>query len=241
MKLTNRQETFIRNLLEMYLESQEPIHYTVLAERLGVSRFTAYDMLRVLEEKGFACSEYKLAEEGKSGRSERVFLPTEKAKQMVQVITGEEGEYNWDSIKERLLSLMENDDIPAKELGPEILMRVPPEADDHFQYCIEVITILALQTRQYQDKMEAMNTYAEEFFASNIVSNRTILSMISGFMLGVLSQEENFDEVWMDEMVAHVLKYQEIVIAMSEDEATQLADGMQEHFPELFAPFPDEK
>jgi hypothetical protein len=41
MKLTNRQETFIKNLLQLYQESEDAIHYTVLAERLGVSRFTA--------------------------------------------------------------------------------------------------------------------------------------------------------------------------------------------------------
>lgn len=51
MKITRRQEDFIRKLLDLYRESEGPIHYSELAERLGVNRFTAYDMLRLLEEK----------------------------------------------------------------------------------------------------------------------------------------------------------------------------------------------
>ncbi len=72
MKLTKRQDAFIKNLLDLYMEAKEPIHYTVLAERLGVSRFTAYDMLRVLEDKGFVRSEYRLSDKAKTGRSESI-------------------------------------------------------------------------------------------------------------------------------------------------------------------------
>ena len=60
LKLTRRQEDFINNLLDLYREMEGPIHYSVLAERLGVSPFTAYDMLRLLEEKGLVSSEYYL-------------------------------------------------------------------------------------------------------------------------------------------------------------------------------------
>ena len=76
MKLTRRQEEFIESLIDLNREVEGPIHYSVLAERLGVSPFTAYDMLRLLEEKGLVRSEYHLAA-GKSGpgRAERLFCP----------------------------------------------------------------------------------------------------------------------------------------------------------------------
>ena len=80
MKLTRRQEEFIRNLLDLHEEIEGPIHYSVLAERLGVSPFTAYDMLCVLEEKGFVTSEYHLAtDKSGPGRAERVFYPSERS------------------------------------------------------------------------------------------------------------------------------------------------------------------
>ena len=57
-----------------------PIHYSLLAERLGISPFTAYDMLCLLEEKGFVTSAYQLpADKNGPGRAERVFYPSELA------------------------------------------------------------------------------------------------------------------------------------------------------------------
>ena len=90
MKLTRRQEDFIHKMLDLYRELQGPIHYTVMAERLGVSRFTAYDMLRLLEEKGLVISEYQLAESKSGpGRSEVVFIPSPEAHRLFASLAGE--------------------------------------------------------------------------------------------------------------------------------------------------------
>ena len=72
MKLTRRQEEFINKLLELHQEYEGPIHYSLLADRLGVSPFTAYDMLCVLEDKGVVTSEFQLASDKSGpGRAER--------------------------------------------------------------------------------------------------------------------------------------------------------------------------
>ncbi len=52
MELTRHQEDFIHKLLDFYCELHEPFHYSQLAERLGISPFIAYDMLRLFEKKG---------------------------------------------------------------------------------------------------------------------------------------------------------------------------------------------
>ena len=94
MDLTRRQEEFVRSLLDLYGELQEPFHYSELADRLGVSRFTAYDMLRVLEEKGIVTSHYQL-DEGRSGpgRSTVVYRPTHRARRILEdVFAGSAGE-----------------------------------------------------------------------------------------------------------------------------------------------------
>ncbi len=84
MKLTRRQEAFMRKLLDVYREAQEPVHYSVLAGRLGVSPFTAYDMLRLLEEKGLVSSDYSRGtRKSGPGRSEVFFLPTPLAHRLV--------------------------------------------------------------------------------------------------------------------------------------------------------------
>jgi predicted ArsR family transcriptional regulator len=87
MKLTRRQEEFITKLIDLSEEFDGPIHYSVLAEHLGVSPFTAYDMLCLLEEKGLVTSEYQLAaDKNGPGRTERLFYPklsSEKRKEML--------------------------------------------------------------------------------------------------------------------------------------------------------------
>ncbi len=78
MKLTRRQEEFVQKMVELKQEFDGPVHYSLLAERLGVSPFTAYDMLCLLEEKGYVTSEYQLpTDKSGPGRAERVFYPRE--------------------------------------------------------------------------------------------------------------------------------------------------------------------
>ena len=60
LKLTTRQQTFLDKLFELYREFKGPVHYSIVAEKLGVNKFSAYDMLKVLEDKGVAASSYVL-------------------------------------------------------------------------------------------------------------------------------------------------------------------------------------
>ena len=92
IKLTRRQEEFIEKLIDLSDEFDAPIHYSLLAERLGVSPFTAYDMLCMLEEKGAVTSEYQLAAEKTGpGRAERLFYPSETTLQRREAIAGRIG------------------------------------------------------------------------------------------------------------------------------------------------------
>jgi predicted ArsR family transcriptional regulator len=128
MKLTRRQEDFVYNLLDLYRELQGPFHYTLLAERLGVSRFTAYDMLRLLEEKGLVTSIYQLAE-GKSGpgRSEVFYKPTDKARRLMVELAGEIESQDWADIKARVLKKVQAGELQDRELAEQMLARVPPD------------------------------------------------------------------------------------------------------------------
>jgi hypothetical protein len=40
MKLTGRQRAFLGDFLDLYREAQDALHYTTVAERLGVGRIT---------------------------------------------------------------------------------------------------------------------------------------------------------------------------------------------------------
>ena len=104
MKLTRRQETFIRTMLDLYLAAKGPIHYSTVAERMEVSRITAYDMLRLLEEKGFVRSEYQRSGEKSSpGRAEIVFWPTDLARQRFEIMAQGAEAGDIEAVKDRLL------------------------------------------------------------------------------------------------------------------------------------------
>ena len=52
MGMTERQQGF----LEQYREVKAPLHYSVVAEKLRISNISAYEMLRLLKQKGMVAS-----------------------------------------------------------------------------------------------------------------------------------------------------------------------------------------
>ncbi len=80
MKLTPRQRQFYRALVALSRAAGGSVHYSAIAEALGVSPFSAYDMLKVLEAKGVAGSEYVLDPHTPGpGRSAIMFYPRPEA------------------------------------------------------------------------------------------------------------------------------------------------------------------
>jgi len=75
VRLTERRKQFLRGVVDMYRRTRLPVHYETLAERLGVSKWTAYDVLRALEEQGLLTRDYTV-NRGEPGRSQIVFVPT---------------------------------------------------------------------------------------------------------------------------------------------------------------------
>ena len=125
-KLTARQKVFCEALLELYGKLRGPVHYSELAKRLGVNRFSAYDMLKVLEKKGFAASSYAL-EAGHSGpgRPMVVFAPTSQAASLCAAPQDLEIE-EWHSLRERVLAkLRQARGANVRETLSDLLARLP--------------------------------------------------------------------------------------------------------------------
>ena len=83
MKITKRQKEFLKILIDLYQEKASPIHYSEVARKMGVSKWTAYDMLQLLYKEGLLEVEYLIPESdnykwGKLGRSTITFFPTKK-------------------------------------------------------------------------------------------------------------------------------------------------------------------
>ncbi len=126
MALTRRQTTFVERLVDLYHEAHGPIHYSTLARRLGVSRFTAYDMLRLVEEKGLVTSAYQLnAGRSGPGRSEVLYQPTERANALVAALAGPDEMVDWETVKRRLVENFAGGHGHNRERAEGMLARVP--------------------------------------------------------------------------------------------------------------------
>lgn len=103
-------------------------------------------MLRVLEEKGLVKSEYRLdSDKPVVGRSEVVFLPTERARQLFVELAGDADRGNWEGVKSQIMEKIREGEMRDHVLAEEILARVPPDVPDVLRYCIEVMTIVILR------------------------------------------------------------------------------------------------
>ena len=150
MELTFRQKVFLNKLLDLYHEMREPVHYSLVAERLGLSSSTAYDMLRLLEQKGMVGSEYATPKVTSGpGRSSILFFPTAEAIELFFCLAGENQEQEeWEDVKARiLLSLHQGKASGYQGLLRELLVRIP-EARSPLVRCAEVLTALLLSLRE---------------------------------------------------------------------------------------------
>jgi len=154
MELTFRQKVFLSKLLDVYREMREPVHYSVVSERLGLSGSTAYDMLRLLEQKGMVGSEYATPKVTSGpGRSSILFFPTAEAIELFSRLAGEsQGQEEWEEVKAHIfLSLRKGKASEYQDLLRELLTRIP-EAGSPLVRCAEVITALLLSLRETKHK-----------------------------------------------------------------------------------------
>lgn len=233
IKLTRRQETFIMNMLDLYYASQQPLHYSDLAERLGVSPFTAYDMLRLLEEKGFARSDYRLADDKSGpGRSEIVFLPTEKAHRLLADFAGDEHNEPWNSLRERIFQGLRESEIMNSDLGHEVLGRLPTGETEALQYCLEVMSVIAFRLKRGIG-LKLLLDFIPKLLPQVDTSRLDDLRLFGGFALGVLARENVEDDRWREELYEHVIRYSTLINEMTPDQQIKLAQNLNELYTSL--------
>ena len=230
MKLTRRQEIFIHRLLDLYRELNGPIHYSLLAERVGVSPFTAYDMLRLLEEKGYVTSEYRTGSEKPSvGRSEVVFLPTELARRRLAELASGADLGDWDSTKAHIMARIRAGELQDRILAEEMLARVPPDAPEALRYCYEVMRILILRLGRGTGRHILAERLPLLLEKKETISRQGLL-LLGGFVLGLLANENPVDLEGDQPILEQVERYQFLVMDMEPRLCRRLGDGILDMF-----------
>lgn len=230
MKLTRRQADLFRDFLDLYRELQGPIHYSVLAKRVGVSRITAYDMLRVLEEKGYVASEYRRAA-GKSGpgRAEIIYWPTEQAQRRVAEISGLAAG-NSELLAEKVMEYLQDVELldPAGyELAVEMLARIPPDGPSAVQYCVEVMTVLVLGLRRGAGRALLL-AHLPHILPDSRPPSATEFNLLCGIAVGILLNEDEHDQEWAHELLMHSRQYFALVNGMTLNNRRLLATHLRQ-------------
>jgi len=159
LKLSSRQQDFLSRLLDLYREARAPVRYADVARALDVSPVTAYEMLRLLEEKRLVRSE-TVRPQGHRGRSVVVFSPTEKALALLAELTVDAlDEREWEESKANILQALENGKgTDYQGLLNELLLRIP-ERKSPLLFAADMVTAIILVFYELRDTAAARRIF----------------------------------------------------------------------------------
>ena len=148
MAVTRRQMDFLRIIKQVYEATSLPVHYARVAEMLGISKWSAYEMLKTLERKGLLTSQYEVDQNKKyPGRARVMFAPTQLVNLVLSGKTLEDmgPVKEFQLLKEKLMSLYEKTTKTAPEELAEQMRTELPGVENPLVFCAYVITILILE------------------------------------------------------------------------------------------------
>lgn len=226
-KLTRRQQQFLSQFLDFYHEVEQPIHYPELAERLGIGKITAYEMLRLLEERGLVEVEYHLPPGSRGpGRSTVLFIPTTKAIHLLSELSGNSfRDQEWEEVKERILQQLRVGKAAGHEdLLSDLLARIP-ERRSPLIYSTEMITATLLTVESMRDTVESSKL--GEHLKRIGMPGEIGLSAIAGIG-AALSLAERANRRASSFLLAQSGKYQTMLSQLSEENRHRLSDFARE-------------
>ncbi len=189
MELTNRQVEFVEKLLDLYGEIEESIHYSQVAERLGVSRSTAYEMLRLLERKGYARAHYYLDEAGGPGRSTVLFSPTARAHAMLSRLREQVGSVtSWQNAREAILQAVAQGQGPERGELSEVLTALSRD-ERALSECTRIVTTALLICGEHAKQTPAFWDMVEAALQSD-----SGLVLLPGLALGTMQKPAKWEQ-----------------------------------------------
>lgn len=245
MKITNRQREFLQVLIKIYQENGSPVHYSDVAKKMSVSKWTAYDMLHLLYQKKFLQIEYITPESfrdnyPKLGRSLITFSPTNKGLLFANQDTYAESNKISDlnKLKEDVIKQFNGlkGKFNIKDLLKEALQTKSP-----LLFCACLLLILILLIKKITEGL------AEIKLISQIISADTANTYIGlalvvfvGMCLGILSKYINkipnivvdsHDN--LDDYLDYVQVYNQYISQMDEKEQKSLLSFLRDTLEEI--------
>lgn len=222
MTMSKRRLQFLDQLVSLYKKQRLPIHYEALAKAIGVSKWTAYDMLKAIEKSGFVTRSYE-TNPNETGRSQVMFTPTEKAtvllgKQQTPPIATDRGEDSLIAIREMIGKLKR---MPVQELMKKLLNELPDKRSN-LELCGYILGILII----YVKKIEGRTDKLIFKLYDRTAGQHARLLMFIGTVIGTVFQTMS-DEL-SSELVELVGNYVKMIGELTHNEQAMLAEFVRE-------------
>jgi DNA-binding MarR family transcriptional regulator len=185
MAPTKRQLQYLATVASLYQEMGQPVHYTDVAQRMGVSKWTAHDVLTLLSKAGLVEQEYQIRREERSaGRSSVLFYPTRAGySELEGVSRGAHLERGEQDLRSQLLAKLDE----AGQKGIDSVLRETfdelPELKTPLAFCANLVLILVLciwiaaQRSQWKLNLKELPASASE---------EALLILLAGLTLGIV-------------------------------------------------------
>jgi hypothetical protein len=226
-KLTYRQQQFLSQFLDVYRDMQHSVSYITVAERLGVGKVTAYEMLRLLEEHGLVSAEYQTnVDQHGPGRSAVHFYPTQQAAQLINNLAGDAAtQEEWPAVKEQILQKLREGQVGGyADLLSSLLVRFP-ERHSPLVFAGELITTIVLTLAAIQDKPE-VRTIMEQLRRIGL-PQEVGLNVLSGIGL-LLSVIERANRRSTTILLTQINRYEAALLQLNEESRRQLGEFTRE-------------
>jgi DNA-binding MarR family transcriptional regulator len=222
MILTGRKKQFLQKLIDLYKKTNVPVHYETLARALGVSKWTAYDMLKELEKLGYLTRDYAV-NPGETGRSQIVFQPTAKASSLFEQNRSEDIDpEELQQIKLKVLAFLNS--LKSCSLSDAIqkVLEEIPKVQVRVAFCAYIIGLLLVYLRKLGGRTESLI----KSLVQNAPTNEMRMTMFVGTVLGTIIQTMN-QEIGI-EVTDLVGRYLKSITDLSDHERGMLSDFLHE-------------
>jgi DNA-binding MarR family transcriptional regulator len=226
-KLTRRQKQVLAKLIELYRVLGEPIHYPALAEHLGVGKVTVYEMLRILEDRGYVDAEYQRPEDAQGpGRPAVYFRPTASATAILaEGVQKGSIPVDWErtriKILERVRAAKRKDYEGAIEEMVAHLADQPPP----IEYLAGMVAAIMLGLQSLKESIGAKGI--RRILKSIGLPGETGLTALGGLSVG-LSLVEQWNQRVTQAFLEHVTRYQSMLAELSAENRHRLSQFTHE-------------
>jgi DNA-binding PadR family transcriptional regulator len=223
MAMSQRRLQFLNQLMGMYKKQHMPVHYEALAKEVGVSKWTAYDMLKAIEQSGYVTRSYEV-NPNETGRSQVVFAPTEKAAELLgQPRSNDVDPEKWEESLQSLRELLHNrwKHANVQDLL-KILMDEMPQKRSNLEFCGSILGIFIIYLKKAGGKAEEIITR----LIRKTATPGTSLLMLVGTVLGTVIQTMS-DEI-SGEIAELVGSYVKLIEDLSQNEQQLLSGFIHE-------------